>query len=178
MLMTNELEDQMIAKTEGYLSAKKNTQAVQSANELAETDPKDAIVWFVKGKAHYLSGQYDDALSSLAKAATLQAEQSDIWLAMGYTLIALRRYAEAQPSLEYVLGVKPDSVEAACALCVLHTILGNAEAAKGYLQQGQQINAPLTSSILSRFNEDFFASSPGVSAASKTAINDLVKGLR
>ena len=175
--MTNELEDQMIVKTEGYLAAKKNEEAVESANELAQVDPKDAIVWFVKGKAHYLSEQYDEALSSLAKAATLQADAPDIWLAMGYTLIAMRRYAEAQPSLEYVVGVNPGSVEAACALCVLHTILGYAEAAQTYLQQALALDRPRAASILSRVNKDFFAASPAIGAASKAAIAKMTDGL-
>ena len=122
-LMTDDLTDQMITKTEGYVEAREGEQAVESANELAEVDPKDAIVWYLKGKAHYVSGEYDEALAALSKAATLQADKPDIWLAMGYCLIAMRRYSEALPPLEYVKGVEPENVEATAALCILHRLL-------------------------------------------------------
>lgn len=176
--MTDELTDQMIAKTEGFVQAKKGEQAVESANELAEVDPKDAIVWYLKGKAHYVSGEYDDALAALSKAATLQADKPDIWLVMGYTLIALRRYTEALPSLEYVKGVDANSVEATTALCVLHTILGNASAAKTCFEQGMQINPKGTAFMLAHFYSEFFASSPAVGDESKAEIEKLLEAAR
>ncbi len=172
--MTDELTDQMIAKTEGYVQANEGKPAVESANELAEVDPKDAIVWYLKGKAHYIAGEYDEALSALSRAASLQADQPDIWLVMGYALIALRRYAEARPSLEYVKGVNPSSVEATAALCALHTILGDGTAAKTYFEQGMQIDKSATVAILMRFNEQFFSASPAVEAGTKKALKDLL----
>lgn len=176
--MTDELEDQMIAKTEGYVKARLGEQAIASANALAEVDPKDAIVWYLKGKAHYVAGEYDQALAALSKAATIQADKPEIWLVMGYCLIALRRYAEAQPSLEYVKGVEPNNAEATAALCVLHSILGDGATAKTYFDQGMQISPAATVAMLSHFHEQFFAPSPAVEAATKDAIEKMLEAAR
>ena len=67
--MPDELEDELVAKTEELVEEKKGDEAVVEATELAAIDPKDAIVWFVKGKAHYIDSQFEDALSCFSKAA-------------------------------------------------------------------------------------------------------------
>ncbi len=176
--MTDDLTDQMISKTESYVQAREGEQAVESANELAEVDPKDAIVWYLKGKAHYVSGEYDEALASLSKAATLQADKPDIWLAMGYCLVAMRRYSEALPPLEYVKGVEPENAEATTALCILHTILGNGSAAKTCFEQAMSMDKTAAVYMLNRFNEQFFGGSPVVSPESKEAIVRLLQAAK
>lgn len=176
--MTDELEDQMIARTQGYVDAQKAEEALASANELAEVDPKDAIVWYLKGKAHFIAGEYDEALSALSRAASLQAEQPGIWLVMGYTLIALRRYAEARPSLEYVRGAEPENAQAAAALGLLHVILGDAEAARPQMQDAFSLNAPTALSLMAHFNEEFLQPSPALSPATKKAVENLLDSLK
>ncbi|MCX6772739.1 MAG: tetratricopeptide repeat protein, partial [Candidatus Micrarchaeota archaeon] len=121
--MTDELEDQMIAKTEELVEEKKGDEAVVEATELAAIDPKDAIVWFVKGKAHYVDKQFEDALSCFSKAAELERENPQIWHMMGYALISLNRLQEAEQALEYVKGTQPTNAEAVCALGICQSML-------------------------------------------------------
>ena len=94
--MTDELEDQMEAKTEELVEGRQGREAVLEATELAQIDPKDAIVWFVKGKAHYIDSQFDDALTCFSKAAEIEKENPQVWHMMGYALISLNRLDEAE----------------------------------------------------------------------------------
>lgn len=175
--MTDELEDEIISKTEGYLDKHETDKAVQSADDLSMIDSKDAIVWYLKGKVHYMMGEYDDALASLAKAATIEAQKPDTWLVMGYTLIALRRYSEAKPSLEYVVAVQPENIEAHAALSILETILGNSNSAQTHLQSAVELNKSTTSKMMDYFYRKYFAESKSVSPQVKQEIESKLKSL-
>ncbi len=176
--MTNEMEDNMIAKTQGYLDANKTKEAQETADELVESDPKDAIVWYLQGKVHYSAGEYDDALTALSKAASIQNDHPDIWLVMGYTLIAQRRYDEALQSLEYVKGVKPSSVEATCALGIVHAILGHPAEAKQFVQEALALNKGGACNMLENFNKQFVSESPQISAGTKELVKNLIEKAR
>ncbi|MFH1306854.1 MAG: tetratricopeptide repeat protein [Candidatus Micrarchaeota archaeon] len=173
--MTDERTDHLIAKTECYLEEKKNKKAAQSAKDLTEIDPKDAIVWYVKGKVHYMMDEFDEALSALSRAATIDAERPEIWLVMGYTLVALRRYDEAKQSLEYVVAVQPGHVEANSAMCILSIILGDGSAAKGYFEKAMQLNKKTASKMLNYFYKNFISPSNAVNEKTKEAIEGMFK---
>lgn len=176
--MTNAIEEQMIAKTQGYLNAKKNAEAKVTADELAEVDPKDAIVWYLKGKVHYSLGEYDEALASLSKAASIQNDHPDIWLVMGYTLIAQRRYPEAQQPLEYVKAIRPSGVEATCALGIMHAILGDGEKAKQYVSEALALDKGGASTMLENLYKQFVADSPQIEAGTKELLKNLIEKAR
>ncbi|MFA5108669.1 MAG: CDC27 family protein [Candidatus Micrarchaeia archaeon] len=175
--MAGEMSENMIAKAQSYIKQHDNEKARYTADELAMLEPKDSIVWYVKGKVHYMMEEYDDALASLSKAATIEAERPEIWLAMGYTLIALRRYDEAIQSLEYVMSTRPDEVESYVALCVVHTILQESGKAKQYLEQAASIDNNAASRMLTYFYQNFFAPSNAVSPEAKENIEILLKKL-
>ena len=176
--MTDELEDQIIAKTQGYLNAKKHKEAAESADALARVDPKDAIVWYLKGKVHYMSGEHEEALAALSKAATIQNNSPDVWLLMGYTLVALRRYDESVQYLEYVKNLKPDSMEASAALGIVHAILGEADAAHARVADALSLNKAGAVVMLENFNKQFIASSPAVEAGTKELVENLIEKAR
>jgi tetratricopeptide (TPR) repeat protein len=178
MAMTSELEDQMIAKTQGYLDANKTKEAQEEADALAQVDPKDAIVWYLQGKVHYSAGEYDEALSALSRAAQIQSDHPDIWLVMGYTLIAQRRYEEAAQSLEYVKAVKPEGVEAPAALGILHSILGNAAEAKKNVQEALRLDRGGCIAMLENFDKQFVSTSPAVSEGTKELVKNMIEKAR
>jgi tetratricopeptide (TPR) repeat protein len=175
--MTDELEDQMIAKTESYLAEQKNDKALESANELARIDPKDAIVWYVKGKTHYMMGEYNKALASLSKAAQIESTHPQVWLLTGYTLIAQKRYQESVESLEYVLAVDGQNVEAACALVAVYSILNNPANCKLNLQKALSINKSMTQKILQYYYDNFIVSSSEVDSNLKEQIKSKLQAL-
>ena len=176
--MTDELEDQIIAKTQSYLNAKKNKEAAESAEALARVDASDAIVWYLKGKVHYMSGEHEEALAALSKAATIQNNSPDIWLLMGYTLVALRRYDESTQYLEYVKSLKPDSMEASAALGIVHAILGQTDASRASLDDAFSLNKAGAVVMLENFNKQFIAGSPAVEKGTKELVENLIDKAR
>jgi superkiller protein 3 len=136
--MTDELEDQMIAKTEELTEEKKGNEAVAEATELAQIDPKDAIVWFVKGKAHYVDNQFDEALACYSKALELDKENPQIWHMMGYCLITMNDLPKAEECLSYVKAVQPDNCEAVCALGIAQVMQGKAGDARENFELAQK----------------------------------------
>ncbi|MFH0927432.1 MAG: tetratricopeptide repeat protein [Candidatus Micrarchaeota archaeon] len=176
--MTDDLEDSLIARTQSYLKAKQTDKAKFSAQELSRMDPKDAIVWFVKAKVHYMMEEYDDALSSLAKAAQINSEQPEIWLLMGYTLIALRRYLEAKESLEYVHAMQPEDAEVSSALCVLFTILGDEQTARQYFEHSKELDKSATYKVLAHFYEEVFRPSAQLSPQMKENLEAMLSKIR
>lgn len=176
--MTNPLEENMVARTQSQIDTNKPAQALETAKDLSEADPKDAIVWHIKGKAHYLADQFEDALSCFSQAATIENARPETWLMMGLTLIALRRYEEAIPSLEYVKGTQPDNVHATIALCAIHTILGHVAEARAYAEQAKKADRKTAVLLLEGFQEDYFAKSNTVDAASKAMAERLLHNLK
>lgn len=160
--MTDELEDRMIATTEQFTEDKKGPEAVQEAAELAEIDPKDAIVWFMNGKAHYINGEYDEALSCFSKAAQIEKENPQVWHMMGYCLITLNRFPEAEQALEYVKSVQPQNVEAVCALGIAQVLQNKPDAARKNFDSALAIDKPTTVAMLENFQEKYFATSKEV----------------
>ena len=178
LIMTDELEDQIIAKTENLVQEKKNKQAIASANELARLDPNDAIVWYVLGKTHYQLKDYDKALSALSKAATIDSKRPETWLIMGYTLLAQKRYEESIPSFEYVIAVDKKNVEATTALCIVHTILNNPTKAKTHLDIAMNTDKAITTLILQHFYDNFIEKSQTVDTPTKDALKELMQKLK
>ena len=176
--MTDELEDQMVAKTEELVEEKKGEEAVQEAKELAEIDPKDAIVWFVKGKAHYIDNQFEDALSCFAKAAEIDRENPQIWHMMGYALISLNRLQEAEQALDYVKATQPTNVEAVCALGICQVMMNKAPEARNNIEIALALNRTTAISMLSHFHDKYFSVSRETESRTKAMIERILETLK
>ncbi|MCX8198241.1 MAG: tetratricopeptide repeat protein [Candidatus Micrarchaeota archaeon] len=174
----NELEDQMVIKTEELAEQKKGEEAVAEANELVQLDPKDAIVWFVKGKAHYVGGQYEEALACFSKAAELDRENPQIWHMIGYSLITLNRLQEAEQALEYVKAVQPSNTEAVVALGICQILLSKPDEARKNIEHGLSLNKQVAISMLEHFHDKFFSLSKETSASTKALIERAIETLK
>lgn len=176
--MTNPMEDNLIARTQSYLQSKQIDKAKFCAEDLSQMDPKDAIVWYVKAKVHYMMDEFDEALAALAKAAQIDSQRPEVWTLMGYTLIALRRYDDAKESLEYVHAIQPDNSEVSSALCVLFTILGDEKTARQYFEHSRELDKQTTSKILTHFYREVFKPSAQISQVSKDKIKEMISKVR
>ena len=168
--MSDELEDQMVAKTEELTEEKKGGEAIAEAAELASIDPKDAIVWFVKGKAHYVEGQLEDALSCFSKAAEMDRENPQVWHMMGYALISLDRLSEAEECLEYVKGTEPGNCEAICALGICQVMQNKPQQAKENFDIAIAIDKGIAIAMLEHFHDRFFSVSKETASSTKAMI--------
>lgn len=176
--MTDELEDHMISKIEELTEQKKGQEAIGEANELVALDPKDAIVWFVKGKAHYVDRQFEEALDCFSKAAKLDNENPRIWHMMGYALISLNRLDEAEEALNYVKAVQPENVEAICALGICQAMRGKHEEARANFEEAVAINKQTSIAMLEHFNEKFVSLSKEVSSNTKALIERAIETVK
>jgi len=173
--MTDELEDQMIAKTEELTEEKKGDAAVAEATELAQLDPQDAIVWFVKGKAHYVDNQFDDALSCFSKAAEIDRENPQIWHMMGYALISLNRFSEAEQSLDYVKATQPTNAEAVCALGICQAIQNKPQDARQNFETAIALDKQVSLAMLEHFHDKFFGLSKETQSRTKALIERVLE---
>ncbi|MCX8194910.1 MAG: tetratricopeptide repeat protein [Candidatus Micrarchaeota archaeon] len=173
--MTDELTEQMIGKTEQFIEEKKGDEAVEEARELASIDQKDAIVWFVKGKAHYIDGQFEEALSSFSKAAELDRENPQIWHMIGYALITLNRLQEAEEALKYVKAVSPSNTEAICALGICQVMQNKAGEARENFEKAISLDKKTAILMLEHFHEKFFSPSKEVESRTKALIERILE---
>ena len=175
--MPDELADQMIAKTEELVEEKKGPEAVAEASELSKIDPKDAIVWFVKGKAHYVDSQFEDALSCLSKAAQIDQENPQIWHMLGYALISLNRLSEAEEALAFVKASQPQNAEAVCALAICQCMQGKAEARETFAG-AMALNKSISLAMMEHFHDKFFSVSKETSSSTKAMIERVLETLK
>lgn len=176
--MTDELEDQMIAKTEELTEEKKGDAAVVEATELVQLDPKDALVWFVKGKAHYIDSQFDEALSCFSKAAEIDRENPQVWHMMGYCLISLSRVAEAEQCLEYAKATQPTNAEAVCALAICQAMLNKPLDAKRNVDIAIALNKPVAAAMLEHCQDKFISTSKEADSRTKVMIERMLETLK
>lgn len=67
----------------------------------------EAEVLYARGSSEYLAGKYEEARSTLAQAAILEPQHSDIRLALGLCHLALQQYQEAYRSFRIALFLNP-----------------------------------------------------------------------
>ncbi|MEM4348073.1 MAG: tetratricopeptide repeat protein [Candidatus Anstonellaceae archaeon] len=175
--MPDELVDEIVARTEELIEEKEGKEAIVEATELSKIDPKDAIVWFVKGKAHYVEKQFDEALASFSKAAEIERENANIWHMIGYSLISLNRWNEAEEALEYVKAIQPENTEAICALALCQVVQGKPEASSNF-KIALALNKHLAISIIEHFYENFISPSQQVSSSTKALIERAIETLK
>lgn len=176
--MTNELEDQMVAKTEELAEQKKGEEAVAEATELVAIDPKDAIAWFMKGKAHYVDSQFEEALTCFSKAAEIERENAHIWHMMGYTLITLDRLPEAEQALDYVKAAQPTNAEAICALGICQTMQNKPEEARKNVELSIALNKSVAFAMLDHFHDKFFSVSQETASGTKAIIERMLETMK
>lgn len=176
--MTDELQDGMIARSEELMEGKEGEKAVETASELVEISEKDAIAWFVKGKALYVADRFDDALACFGKSAEIKKEQPEVWQMMGYTLIALRRYKEAADALEYVKSADPKNVEAIYALGITHIILGDKVNGEENIKLAFAIDRKRALGTANNVYENYFSTSSGVVPHTRALIERALETLK
>jgi len=157
------------------IEEKKGEEAAEEASELAQIDPKDAIVWFIKGKAHYVEGQFEDALASFSKAAELDRENPKIWHMMGYALISLNRLQEAEEALAYTRAVEPTNAEAACALGICQVMQNKPDEARKNFEAALSMDKPIAILMLEHFHDKFFSVSKETQSRTKAMIERVLE---
>ncbi len=176
--MSDELEDSLVSKNEEQIEGKKIQDADVTAQDLVALKPQDAITWFVKGKTHYVEGDYDNALSCLSQAAQIDKEAPLVWHMMGLTLLALGRVDEAVEALTYAAEKMPQNPDALLALGIALALGGKTDNAKKWIEKAFKADPQKASDLATDFAENFIASSPAVESGTKALIERAIETQR
>lgn len=85
------------------------TDAAQAEFEKeVAVDPTNASAEFILGELARRKGDWNDAIRHFTQAARLDAGFSEAYLALGMSLAASGRYADAKPPLEHYVALEPD----------------------------------------------------------------------
>jgi len=107
------------------------TDAAQAEFEKeAAVDPTNASVEFILGELARRKGDWNDAVRHFTQAAHLDAGFSEAYLALGMSLAASGRYAEAKSPLQHYVALQPDDPSGHYQLAIADAHTGDQEGAR------------------------------------------------
>lgn len=104
-----ELVSELLAKGE-------KQKALVLANEVVNTHPEDPVALNVLGNVQMALLDYSGALSTFAKLVRMAPQSADAHMRLAFAQIASKRKADARTTLQTVLKLKPDHIQAQDAL--------------------------------------------------------------
>jgi tetratricopeptide (TPR) repeat protein len=93
-------------------------------------DPSNASAEFILGELARRKGDWNVAISHFTLAAKLDAGFSEAYLALGMSLAASGRYAEAKPPLQHYVQLAPDDPSGHYQLAIADTHTGDQDGAR------------------------------------------------
>jgi tetratricopeptide (TPR) repeat protein len=104
-------------------------EAKQEFQKEIDIDPSNASTHFVLGELARRSGQWDEAIDRFSSAIKLDAGFSEAYLALGMSLAASRKFAQAASPLESYVKLQPEDPAGHYQLAVVYARTGNKPAA-------------------------------------------------
>jgi tetratricopeptide (TPR) repeat protein len=93
-------------------------------------DPSNASAEFILGELARRKGDWDVAIRHFTQASKLDAGFSEAYLALGMSLAASGRYAEAKPPLQHYVQLQPDDPSGHYQLAIADTHTGDQDGAR------------------------------------------------
>lgn len=94
-----------------------------------EVDPTNASAEFILGELARRAGDWEEAIRRFSHAAKLDAGFSEAYLALGMSLAASGKFAEAAPPLESYVKMQPEDPAGHYQLAIAYARTGNKEGA-------------------------------------------------
>jgi tetratricopeptide (TPR) repeat protein len=104
-------------------------EAKQEFQKELEVNPSNASAEFVLGELARRNGDWDEAIPHFSRAAKLDAGFSEAYLALGMSLTASGKYAQATAPLESYVKMEPDDPAGHYQLALAYSHTGNKEGA-------------------------------------------------
>ncbi|MGM0506178.1 MAG: tetratricopeptide repeat protein, partial [Bacteroidota bacterium] len=119
---------------------------IQTIEQEIEETPTDPSLWMEKGIGLYLCGRYEDSLSALEHARTLDPNRPAILYNLGNTFTEMERLEEAADAYLQALDRKPDHIPSLNNLADLWEKLGEPKRSLELFQYLSQLapDDPLT----------------------------------
>jgi tetratricopeptide (TPR) repeat protein len=112
--------------------------APAQAGSVPGLDRAEAYYHYSLGVQHRLSGQSDDALDELRRAAKLDPQAAEVHLEIAATLRETGKLDEAQREAQEAIRLAPGSVDARLEMARLYQIQAEGGASKGLLEKAAQ----------------------------------------
>ena len=104
--------------------------AQQEFEKEIAVDPSNASAEFILGELARRKGDWDVAIRHFTQASKLDAGFSEAYLALGMSLAASGRYAEAKPPLQHYVQLQPDDPSGHYQLAIADTHTGDQDGAR------------------------------------------------
>jgi tetratricopeptide (TPR) repeat protein len=99
-------------------------EAQREFQQELEIDPNNAGAEYVLGELARQAQQWDQAIQHFSRAAQLDAGFGDAYLGLGTSLLSVKKFAEAIPSLETAVKLEPRNPVAHYSLAMAYTRVG------------------------------------------------------
>lgn len=109
--------------------------AIDELERLVVEQPDNEYAYFFLGSAHFEKGQLERALKAYVVALEMAPGYVGAMVHLGHTLRLLGRYDQALRMGQQVLARAKDDGEGLYLMALTHYAVGDAAAAKGYLER-------------------------------------------
>ena len=106
-----------------------------------EVDPSNASAEFVLGELDRRNGDFSDAIRYFTRATNLDAGFSEAFLALGMSLTASGKFAEAKAPLKHYVTLQPDDPAGHYQLAIAYARTGDKQAAQSEMALQKQTAA-------------------------------------
>lgn len=128
----------LLDTTSGAESLEKARKELEAELEI---NPNNAAAVYVLGEVARRSGDWEEAIRLFSRATTLDAGFLEAYFALGTSLNAASKYAEAIPSLEHYTEGAPDDPAGHYQLALAYSRTGKKEAANRELKLQKEASA-------------------------------------
>lgn len=104
-------------------------QAKAEFQKESEVDPLNAAAWFILGELARRESHWDEAIQHFTQAAKIDAGFAEAYLALGMSMTASGRFADAVPALEKYVTMQPGDPAGHYQLAMAYSRTGNKEGA-------------------------------------------------
>lgn len=115
--------------------------ALAAVNDILRRHPQDGRTWSLKGFAHMLALDIDNARRSLERATASMPSHIGTWHGLAWACLLGKDYAAAQHAFDGALKCNRNFAESHGGLAVLAAIQGQREAAQEHLRRAQGLDS-------------------------------------
>lgn len=116
-------------KVHSLVDQQKYPEALKLANENVSNEPDSDDAYFLRSYANAMWGQFDQAVSDVKRAASIEPNNAAYYNFLGLLYIDMERYEEALSEFSRALHIEPDNLEYISNLSKAKVHLGDVDSA-------------------------------------------------
>ncbi len=115
-------------------------RALAFVDEAQSVRLDDGRIWLIKGSAHLVSGQLNEAIDELQQATAIFPEQPGALLALAWAHVARGELNAAEATVHQAIEISPAFAESHGTLAVLHAMKGQGEQAANSIRRANLLD--------------------------------------